>query len=205
MRDTIKNEFLVGYKKKMPCKLVTFIDHVTRAHEKQVFVMEAVEKCNVDTVIDSKSDFGLVEIKKGRSKDILLKTGDVIQMHIDGQMRPTETRLDEYNNLCYIQGLPNVIHVATEIKRDPEKLPDAMIIYRRQPNNIVVHSIALMTRDLSELPTGIFIRLQIFSVVFMKVTKIGSFVFSRLAYGSDLLSVTDKLTVRCLVCVSPSG
>ena len=116
--------------------------------------MEVVEKCNADIVPISRRKFGLVEIKKGRSKDILLKTGEVVRMLTDGQMRPTEPLSDNHYNLCYIPGLPNVIHVATEVKRDPEKLPDAMLVYQRLSNQSVVHSIALMTRDLSEMPTG---------------------------------------------------
>ena len=154
MRDTIKKEILTGYKRKVPCKLVTFIDDLTRGNEKQTFVMEAVEKCNADIVAESRKKFGLVEVKKGRSKDILLKTGEVIRMLTDGQMRTTEPLSDDHYNMCFIPGLPNVIHASTEVKRDPEKLPDAMLIYQRLSDQSVVHSIALMTRDLSELPTG---------------------------------------------------
>lgn len=154
MRDSIKKEFLLGYKKKTPCHIVTFIDHMTRANEKQTFIMEAVEKCNVESVVESKREFGLIEIKKGRSKKVFLKRGEQIQMLADGQMRPAEVLSDDHNILCYIHGLSNVIHVATEIKREPEKLPDAMLFYKHLPDETVVHSVAMMTRDLSELPTG---------------------------------------------------
>lgn len=56
--------------------------------------------------------------------------------------------------LCYLQGCSNMVTMPTEIKRDPEKMPDAMIYYKQKPNNNVLHSMAMMTRDLSELPTG---------------------------------------------------
>ena len=156
MRDSIKKEFLVGYNKKVPCSIVTFIDHLTRGHEKQTFVMEALEKSCVEAIVQSKKEFGLVEVKKGRSKDVLLKRGEEIRMQVDGQMRPTEVLSDDQTVLCYLHGVANVIHIATEIKRDPDKLPDAMLIYRHLPDDTVVHSMAMMTRDLSELPTGLW-------------------------------------------------
>ena len=156
MRDSIKKEFLVGYSKKVPCNIVTFIDHLTRGNERQTFVVEAVDKFYVEAIVQSKKDVGLIEIKKGRSKDILLKRGELIHMKTDGQMRPTEILPDDHYDLCYLHGDTNVIHVSTEVKRDPEKLPDAMLIFRHLPDDMVVHSIAMMTRDLAEQPTGLY-------------------------------------------------
>lgn len=154
MREAVKREFLIGYGIKQPCNILTFIDDISRGEEIQTFVMEVVEKEDADTVSDAKRQSGLIEVKKSRSKDILLKRGEQILLDIDGQMRCSEASSEEEQTLCYIQGCSNMISIATEIKRDPEKMPDAMIFYKQKPSCSTLHSIAIMTRDLSELPTG---------------------------------------------------
>lgn len=153
MREAVKREFLVGFGIKHPCNILTFIDDLSRGEETQTFVMEVVPKADADTVSDAKRQTGLIEILKSRSKDILLKRGEQILLDIDGQMRCSEASSKEEQTLCYIQGCSNVISIATEIKRDPEKMPDAMIFYKQKPSDSTLHSIAIMTRDLSELPT----------------------------------------------------
>ena len=156
MRESIKREFLIGYGIKTPCNIVTFIDDVTRQTEKQTFVMEIIEKCDVDMAVDIKRGFGLIEVKKSRSKDVLLKRGDQVAMWVDGQLRNTEAIADDNNVLTYLKGGRNTVFMRTEIKRDPEKLPDAMIFYKLVQEDCVLHSVAIMTRDLSELSTGLW-------------------------------------------------
>lgn len=151
MRETLKKEFLMGYGFKQPCNIVTYIDDLSRGDEMQTIVMEVVEKNEVDNVVEARRQTGLVEVKKSRSKDVLLKRGDQIWFQIDGQIRCTEAMTEAEQTLCYLTGSQNMVAMPTEIKRDPEKMPDAMIFYKQKPNNAVLHSIALMTRDLSEL------------------------------------------------------
>ncbi|XP_060608547.1 uncharacterized protein LOC132760564 isoform X2 [Ruditapes philippinarum] len=153
MRESIKREFYIGFGIKQPCYILTFIDDLSRGDEMQTFAMEVVEKDKADIVADEKLQAKLFEIKKGRSKEILLKRGDQILMHVDGQMRCSEASSEEEQTLCYLNGCTNVISISTEIKRDPEKMPDAMLFYKQKPNDTTLHSIAIVTRELSELPT----------------------------------------------------
>jgi len=55
-----------------------------------------------------------------------------------------------------IEAGSNVISFPTEVKRDPEKLPDAMIFFTQKPTDTQLHYVAMMTRDLSEQPTGVY-------------------------------------------------
>ncbi|XP_052248855.1 uncharacterized protein LOC127856596 isoform X2 [Dreissena polymorpha] len=153
MRETIKREFLVGYRKRTPCNIVTYIDDISRVKEAQIFLVEIVEKMNADAQVEQRRAEGLIEVRKSRSREILLQRGDCIRVQIDGQMRVTEVMSEQQQTICFLQGCDNSVSIATEVKRDPEKLPDAMIFYQLAgiPNSI--HSVALMTRDLSELPT----------------------------------------------------
>lgn len=154
MRETIKKEFLVGYGKRVPCQLITYIDDLSRCDEAQIFTMEVQDKVNAGTEVETKRQTGIIEVKKSRSKDIFVKRGDMIHVQIDGQMRLTEAMTEEQQTICFLHHCPNAISIATEIKRDPEKLPDAMIFYKSKEENAMLHSVAIMTRDLSELPTG---------------------------------------------------
>ncbi|XP_045169804.2 uncharacterized protein LOC123532439 isoform X2 [Mercenaria mercenaria] len=153
MRETIKREFQVGFGIKQPCYILTFIDDLTRTDEMQTFVMEVVEKDKADAVAEDKLQAKLFEVKKSRSKEILLRRGDQILLHVDGQIRCSEASSEEEQTLCYLQGCSNMVSISTEIKRDPEKMPDAMIFYKQKPKDAALHSVAIVTRDLSELPT----------------------------------------------------
>jgi len=154
MRESVKKEFMVGFGKRVPCQLLTYIDDISRGEETQIFTMEVQDRLNSGIEAETKRQTGIIEVKKSRSKDVFVKRGDLIHIQVDGQMRMTEAMTEEQHLLCYLQGCCNVVSMATEIKRDPEKLPDAMVFYRSKPDNAVLHSVAIMTRDLSELPTG---------------------------------------------------
>lgn len=153
MRESIKKEYYVGYKKKHPCNIVTYIDDVTRGDETQTFFMELIEKCQVESSVEARRQEGKFEVRKSRSKDVLVHRGDEVMMAVDGQIRCTEALTENEKTLCFLRGGNNVVIMATEIKRDPEKMPDAMICYKQMPADTVLHSMAIMTRDLSELPT----------------------------------------------------
>lgn len=157
MRDTIKKEFMVGFDKKVPCQLLTYIDDLSRGDEAQIFTMEVQDRLSAGTEAETKRQSGIIEVKKSRSKDVFVKRGDLIQVLVDGQMRLTEALTEEQQTICFLQGCCNAVSIATEIKRDPEKLPDAMVFFKSKQDNTVLHSVAIMTRDLSELPTGMHI------------------------------------------------
>lgn len=154
MRETIKKEFMVGYGKRVPCQILTYIDDLSRADEAQIFTLEIQDRLSAGTEAETKRLSGIIEVKKSRSKDIFLKRGDLIHVQVDGQMRLTEAMSEEQQTICFLHKCPNSISIATEIKRDPEKLPDAMIFYKSKQENVVMHSVAIMTRDLSEVATG---------------------------------------------------
>lgn len=149
---------MVGFGKRVPCQLLTYIDDLSRGDETQIFTMEVKNRLNAGTEVETKRQSGIIEVKKSRSKDVFVKRGELIHVQVDGQMRLTEAMTEDQQIICYLQGCCNTVSMATEIKRDPEKLPDAMLFYKSKQENTVLHSVAIMTRDLSELPTGLFTR-----------------------------------------------
>ncbi|KAL3832713.1 hypothetical protein ACJMK2_024330 [Sinanodonta woodiana] len=153
MKESVKREFLTGFGKAVRCNIITYIDHFTREGGKMKFVVEVAEKCHAEASVELKKNEKLIEIKKSRSKDILVKQCEQIRVTIDGQIRPSEALPDEHYVICFIRGASNILHVPAELKRDSEKHPDAVLAYTSLPGDKPIHSFAIMTRDLAELET----------------------------------------------------
>ncbi|WAQ94416.1 hypothetical protein MAR_006887 [Mya arenaria] len=153
MRETIKKEFLVGYGKRVPCNILTYIDDTSRDSESQIFVTEILDTYAADTEVETKRSSGIIEVKKSRSKDVFLQRGDLIRVEIDGQMRITEAMSEEEQTICFLPGCSNSVSFHTEVKRDPEKLPDAMLFFKTEPEQSIIHTLAILTRDLCEQAT----------------------------------------------------
>ncbi|WAQ94585.1 hypothetical protein MAR_007056 [Mya arenaria] len=153
MRETIKKEFLVGYGKRVPCNILTYIDDTSRDSESQIFVTEILDSYTADTEVETKRSSGIIEVKKSRSKDVFLQRGDLIRVEIDGQMRITEAMSEEEQTICFLPGCSNSVSFHTEVKRDPEKLPDAMLFFKTDPEQSIIHTLAILTRDLCEQAT----------------------------------------------------
>ena len=95
---------MVGFGKRVPCNIYTFIDDLSRGDEMQVFVTEILDKNCADDIVEQRRATGIVEVKKSRSRDIFLRRGDLVHVQIDGQMRVTESMTDDQHTICFLPG-----------------------------------------------------------------------------------------------------
>lgn len=103
MRETLKKEFMMGFGFKQSCNILTYIDDLTRGDEMQTFVMEVVEKSEVDTIVEARRQTGLIEVKKSRSKDVLLKRGDQIWFQVNTNLSENLVSFSLFNVYIFIK------------------------------------------------------------------------------------------------------
>lgn len=155
MRDTIKKEFLVMFGKVKMCNICTFIDNTLRDKDRGLttFWMEIIEKVNIPVAVSERAKQNLIEVKSSRSKDIIIRQSETLNIQLDGQVRVIGAPLTDKYTLTYLENTDNHLQVPLEIKRDQDKPPNASFIFKDVTSGQVCHTVSVPIRDLTELAT----------------------------------------------------
>ncbi|XP_033761737.1 uncharacterized protein LOC117343477 isoform X2 [Pecten maximus] len=155
MRDTIKKEFLVMFGKVKLCNICTFIDNTLRDRERGLatFWIEIIEKVKVPEATSERALQNLIEVKSSRSKDLIIRQSETLNVQLDGQVRVVGAPLTDKYTLTYLENTDNHLQVPLEIKRDQDKPPNATFIFKDVTSGQTCHTVSVPIRDLTELAT----------------------------------------------------
>ncbi|XP_021350434.1 uncharacterized protein LOC110448494 isoform X2 [Mizuhopecten yessoensis] len=155
MRDTVKKEFLVMFGKVKLCNICTFIDNTLRDRERGLttFWIEIIEKVKVPEATSEHAQQNLIEVKSSRSKDLIIRQNETLNIQLDGQIRVIGSPLTDKYTLTYLENTDNHLQVPLEIKRDQDKPPNAVFTFKDSTSGQTCHTVSVPIRDLTELAT----------------------------------------------------